>query len=279
MEGSVTTKKKHNGPYPDPKIDKLVEMLGGEGEKRRKYGRKRLEEMIEARQNRTRKKTRVPGLTDSSARQESDREAAVEVRQETKRDARADGSNARVGLQDAEGSLRGQLGLPGMEETAIFSRCRTWRYTLNRRWSEATRVVFLLCNPSTADEAQDDPTLRRCRGFAQSWGYGGLTILNLFAIRGTDPRILARVEDPVGPENDAIILRTLEDCQLLVCAWGCGGHMKGELRKRPATVVSMIRSRFPYLAIGCLGYTADGTPRHPLMLKSSTTIQYFEVKE
>ena len=175
--------------------------------------------------------------------------------------------------------MRGQLGLPGMEETAIFSRCRTWRYTLNRRWSEATRVVFLLCNPSTADEAQDDPTLRRCRGFAQSWGYGGMTILNLFAIRGTDPRILARVEDPVGPENDANILRTLEDCQLLVCAWGCGGHMKGELRKRPATVVSMIRSRFPYLAIGCLGYTADGTPRHPLMLKSSTTIQYFEVKE
>jgi len=68
MEGSVTTKKKHNGPYPDPKIDKLVEMLGGEGEKRRKYGRKRLEEMIEARQNRTRKKTRVPGLTDRQMR-------------------------------------------------------------------------------------------------------------------------------------------------------------------------------------------------------------------
>jgi hypothetical protein len=171
-----------------------------------------------------------------------------------------------------------QLGLPCMESTAAFSPCRTWRYTLHRQWSDGPGVAFLMFNPSTADEAQDDPTIRRCRGFAIRWNYARMTILNLFAIRGTDPRIVGRVEDPVGPDNDLHILSSVATCSRVVVSWGCGSHMKGQLRQRPAAVVSMLRANFPTMPIDCLGYSADGSPRHPLMLHNLTQLHRFEVK-
>jgi hypothetical protein len=73
---------------------------------------------------------------------------------------------------------------------ANFSTCRTWRYTLTRQWSFVHPLaMFIGLNCSTADETQDDPTVRRCMGFARDWGYGGLLMTNLFAFRATDPRV------------------------------------------------------------------------------------------
>lgn len=171
-----------------------------------------------------------------------------------------------------------QLGLLGMEGTAVFSPCRNWRYTLHRSWEDGEGVAFLLFNPSTADESKDDPTIRKCRGFAQRWGYGRMVIINLFAIRGTDPKIVSRVQDPVGPLNNYHIRKAVEGCRSVICAWGCGGHMKGELRKRPAAVLDCLEEwlRYGTTKIECLGYSADGSPRHPLMLAYSTPREEFK---
>ena len=165
-----------------------------------------------------------------------------------------------------------------MDNTARFSPCRNWRYTLHRRWNDGRCVAFLLFNPSTADETQDDPTIRRCVGFGRRWGYGRLVILNLFAIRGTDPRIVERVQDPVGPMNDYWILKELADgCRELICAWGCGQHMRNAaVAERPATLLASIQDAVPDMEISHLGMRQDGQPRHPLMLPYATERKRFE---
>lgn len=172
--------------------------------------------------------------------------------------------------------MNGLLFAPGQSRAATFSPCRIWRYTLHREWADGQSVAFLMFNPSTADDMQDDPTIRKCIGFAKRWGYGRLVILNLFGIRGTDPRIVARVDDPVGPMNDYHIVNALKGCREVICAWGCGGHMKGELQKRPGYVMNLIEEHRFSTPIRCLGYSEDGSPRHPLMLAYTTEReQYF----
>src|SRR5205823_6070189 len=85
--------------------------------------------------------------------------------------------------------------------------------------------------PSTADEWDDDPTARRCIGFAQNWGFGALALVNLFAYRSTEPAGLLQAEDPVGPANDTHILASARTATRIVLAWGAKG---GLARSRPA---------------------------------------------
>ena len=89
-----------------------------------------------------------------------------------------------------------------MDRTALFSPCRTFRYRLGRRWSDGPVLAFIMLNPSCADEHIDDPSVRRCIGFAQRRGYGGLEMVNLYAFLATDPAELRRAGYPIGPDND-----------------------------------------------------------------------------
>lgn len=94
---------------------------------------------------------------------------------------------------------------------AILSACGTYRYHLWRLWDKALPVmVFVMQNPSTADASHDDPTIRKCIGFAKRHGYGGISVRNIFALRATDERILLTHHDPFGPENDAHLLAARE---------------------------------------------------------------------
>ena len=102
-----------------------------------------------------------------------------------------------------------------------------YRYLLWRYWGEAKRLVWVLLNPSTADARQDDPTIRRCVGFAKGWGYDGIQVVNLFAYRATDPRELKAVVDPVGPRNDEFIERAARGHEMVVVAWGANGGLHG----------------------------------------------------
>jgi hypothetical protein len=107
--------------------------------------------------------------------------------------------------------------------SAFFSPCRTWRYSLTRDVAPLTgegTCTFIGLNPSTADETQDDPTIRRCIDFARRWGFARLKMLNLFALRSTDPRGLLTADDPVGPENDCTISKVVGGSDLIICAWG-----------------------------------------------------------
>jgi len=121
-------------------------------------------------------------------------------------------------------------------------------------------VAFLGLNPSTADETQDDPTVRRCLGYAKQWGYGRMVMLNIFAFRATDPRVMKAAPDPVGPENDRYLLEASRRAHLVVAAWGNHGAFRGRSKR----VVEMLRQAG--VELRCLKLTGQGEPGHPLYL-------------
>ena len=146
-----------------------------------------------------------------------------------------------------------------MYRNAIFSPCRRYRYTLTRRWSTGKgTLMFVMLNPSTADEKQEDPTIRRCIAYAEAWGYRELIVLNIFALRATDPRELYRASDPVGPDNYANFQNVLLRADRVICAWGNHATLKGQ----GVIAYHWIRqaNHRPY----ALNLTKRGMPIHPL---------------
>lgn len=149
---------------------------------------------------------------------------------------------------------------------AVLSDDGRYRYALSRTWEPGVwSLAFIMLNPSTADAEIDDPTIRRCMGFARSFGYGGITVVNLYAYRATQPLDLWRAEDPVGPENDAYLRAILADRQEhgvpVVAAWGANAKPD-----RVAEVLAM-----PGAArLSALGVTKGGAPRHPLYLRGDS---------
>lgn len=145
---------------------------------------------------------------------------------------------------------------------AAISDCGQYRYQLTRRWGEISNpsVVYIMLNPSTADGETDDATIRVCIGRAQRMGYGGITVLNLFAYRATKPTDLLLAADPIGPHNDYHIGETLKHRPIVIAAWGVGGNHLNRARK----VANMCHAFG--VTLSCLGVTKEGAPRHPLRI-------------
>lgn len=140
-----------------------------------------------------------------------------------------------------------------------------YRYSLFREWDKGKGSVgFIGLNPSTADADLDDPTIRRCVGFARAWGYGSLYMLNLFAFRATLPSTMLKAIYPVGPDNDAVLRAASRRVDLVVAAWGNLGAHRG----RDDEVRAMFKGRLHYLRLTTLGH-----PAHPLYLPASLTPQ------
>jgi hypothetical protein len=158
-----------------------------------------------------------------------------------------------------------------MARSATLSECERYRYRLYRSWDDGPFIAWLMFNPSTADSDVDDHTIRKCVGFARKWGYGGIVVVNLFAFRSTDPRAVASMpfDEAVGPNADQHILTSLATAGELICAWGCGAHMRNRT-DRPKKLLRSIRRTYPSLPISCLGLAKDGHPRHPLTLPYET---------
>ena len=142
---------------------------------------------------------------------------------------------------------------------AVFSPCKTYRYRLWRTWDASRKsIVFLMLNPSIADENQNDPTVERCQRRAMTMGFGGLQVVNIFGLVSTDPQGLYTCDDPVGPENNEAILEAVKDAGMVVCAWGTHGEHVNRARE----VVELLKSAG--VSPQCLGQNADGSPKHPL---------------
>lgn len=158
---------------------------------------------------------------------------------------------------------------------ADFSHCGRYRYLLWRRWGTGPVVVFCMHNPSTADASQDDPTIRRCVGFARDWGFGALRVVNLYAYRATHPRELDQlgadaITEPIAPgqdlHNDIAILAAAASADRIVAAWGA---RPGPSPTRAGLVHELLAvTRKPLVA---LGLTAGGEPRHPLYVRADST--------
>lgn len=157
-----------------------------------------------------------------------------------------------------------------MDKSAIISPCGRYRYLLERRWRPGNlSVLFVMLNPSTADSDKDDPTLRKCIKYAQSFGYDHLSVTNLFAWRATDPRALpSDAAMAIGPDNDIHLREVLTGTStitvtpapsLVICAWGTKGTKWG----RDKEVLALIRQ---YHQPSALWVTDQGHPAHPLYL-------------
>ena len=156
-----------------------------------------------------------------------------------------------------------------MNKMAVLSDDKRYRYSLGREWDPGLpKVTWIMLNPSTADANVDDPTIRRCIGFARAWGRGGITVVNLYAFRATDPRRLMGNLDIVGPDNDEHLRAAIGDgsgypVPLVVAAWGTRAHPE-----RVRQVQNIVCERRGMLSV--LGLTKDGHPKHPLYIKGDT---------
>lgn len=161
-----------------------------------------------------------------------------------------------------------------MRTDALLSDDRRFRYWLIRVWDESLPMLCIIgLNPSTADEAQDDPTIRREITFAKRDGFGGILKLNLYAYRATEPKNMWRAQkagtDIIGGQRNWVdALKgyvSQHNCTMVVAAWGRHGKKRGP----------DVAARWP--AMMCFGVNADGTPKHPLYLKADTEIVCLEV--
>jgi hypothetical protein len=152
-----------------------------------------------------------------------------------------------------------------MIRDAVISEDGVYRYRLTRCWGTGRRsaLLWVMLNPSTADDLIDDPTIRRCIAYSTDWGFEALEVVNLYAYRATEPRGLGSAHDPIGPNNDRFITDAASTAEACVVAWGqtrpMGGSFTGGFHDaRVRRVLRMIGDNAM-----CLGTTADGAPRHP----------------
>lgn len=161
----------------------------------------------------------------------------------------------------------------GISRTAVVSSDNQYRYALSRRWETdifTPCVTFIMLNPSTANHLVDDPTIRRCIGFAKREGAGALKVVNLYALRSPNPSVLWTHSNPVGVENDRYIslaiIEAAGSSMPIIAAWGAGTRPE-----RRAEVMERVQRHGAKLH--CLGKTKGGAPRHPLYLRNNQSLE------
>jgi hypothetical protein len=164
--------------------------------------------------------------------------------------------------------------LAGATYSATLSPCGTYRYRLGRAWSAGPKLLFVMLNPSTADAATDDATIRRCASFASASGFGGLEVVNLFAYRSTKPIDLRRAGWPTGgADADRQIEEAARICTQICVAWGAVSD-SGPAVDRVQQVMPILRraGHEPH----CLSVTRSGHPGHPLYLDGACKLKPFD---
>lgn len=155
-------------------------------------------------------------------------------------------------------------GLDEVRRSAVISPDGVYRYLLTRRWAVGPLATFVMLNPSTADHETDDPTVRRCMGFARRWGLPGVRVVNLYAYRAASPVQLWTAADPVGPAADRWLQLAAAARGPLVAAWGAAA------RSDRVDAVLQLPGMTELVA---LGVTKDGHPSHPLYLPAAAALR------
>lgn len=152
----------------------------------------------------------------------------------------------------------------GLECEATFSDDMAYRLELIWRWSDAPLLTVWMLNPSTATHEVLDPTVYGLIQRARQWGYGGVRIINLFALRATKPQDMKAHPEPIGAENNGVTRRALrqafDDGTPVICAWGRHGRHVD----REAWALRLADELGIQLTV--LALNADGTPQHPLYI-------------
>lgn len=149
---------------------------------------------------------------------------------------------------------------------AVLSSDRIYRYVLWRRWEQnKPYALFIGLNPSTADETEDDPTIRRCKRYASDWGYGAVYMVNLFAFRATQRKDMLIYNEPTGIDNDRWLQDIAQHAGVIVCAWGTDG----KYLRRDDYVINLLLG----YKLMCLGTNKNGTPGHCLYIKANKQLE------
>ena len=157
---------------------------------------------------------------------------------------------------------------------ALYSECDQYRYALTRIWdTSGKRIAFIMLNPSTATEIQNDPTVERCERRARALGFGGFRVCNIFAYRATDPRDMRAQSDPVGQDNTSQILEAAKWADKLVCAWGTHGEHKNQ----GPQMETFLRQQ--NMDLYHLGLSKAGHPKHPLYIAYAQQLEIWPVSE
>lgn len=152
---------------------------------------------------------------------------------------------------------------------AGFSRCQSYRYWLWREFANgAGHCVFIGLNPSTGDADRDDPTIRRCMGFASDWGYQTMTVVNLFAFRTPEPAELKKAALPEGNSNRASLRRACIRADRIVAAWGTHGNHLNQANR--------LRKFFSTYELYCFGTTKANQPLHPLYQPKTARLTLYQ---
>lgn len=153
-----------------------------------------------------------------------------------------------------------------MTSNAVIDTSGLYRYSLTRRWGigPPNSVCFMMLNPSTADASVDDPTIRRCIGFAKRWGHDGLEVVNVFGLRSADPSKVLMSPNPLGIQNHAYIQAAFVMADKIVVAWGASLNVVPWL---PRPIMDIYEHK-----LFCLGLTKTGQPRHPLYAKADSEL-------
>lgn len=157
--------------------------------------------------------------------------------------------------------------------SAVISDCARYRYRLDRTWARGPVVAWVMCNPSTADATIDDPTIRKIMGYSKRWGFGSLTVVNLWAWRSPDPSSLPFTDaaiDVVGPDCNAYLRTAVEDAGMVVCGWGSSVHRRyRDPRAEQVKGIIHLARHVPR----ALKINADGSPAHPLYMRGDLTAE------
>ena len=158
------------------------------------------------------------------------------------------------------------------KSTAFYSDCFSYRYSLTRTWDlSGQKVHFIMLNPSTATEIQNDPTVERCERRARALGFGAFCVTNIFAWRDTDPKNMLAVGDPVGPFNDCAIKRACDWADIVIAAWGTYGE---HLNRGNRVKHMLLKIQKP---ICHLGLSKAGHPKHPLYISYNKNLENWEI--
>jgi len=157
--------------------------------------------------------------------------------------------------------------------TATFNAARTHRYQLTRVWDrEVPPLVFVMLNPSTADAFVPDPTITRCLGFARREQAGGLVVVNLFALRSTDPSVLDGHPNPIGHSNNRFLVESVQDAAVVIAGWGVPGQLGGRDREVAALLAEY------GIGVHCLGRNQGGSPKHPLYVRADQPLEPYRLE-
>ena len=153
---------------------------------------------------------------------------------------------------------------------AVISGDGKYRYKLGRYWNRKDApAIWIMLNPSTADAVENDPTICRCISFAKRWGFGGIEVYNLFALRSPHPITIEMAVDPVGPDNDSWLTAAAQSGRKISAAWGsCQTQLQSVRANQVMKLLVQGRSALP----ASLGLTKTGQPRHPLYVRGTSQL-------